>query len=333
MVTAETVGADRAAPLVLIGGLGFVGRNIIEVAQSGSERPPHRFAITAVDDLSNAAPGYEALTDVAVVPADYGTPEAQEVLDAISGPRSFVFLAGETRLAESRDRPLDFIEANIARPARFVMETVRPGDRLVLISTAGALFDGSIHIRADSAYCPRNFYGASKAAEEMLLEKLVKLRGGTFSVVRMTNVYGRFSERKLSAIHAFVRAAIDGREITISGDGNQTRDFIYAGDAGCGILALVRRNFSGGGGAPKVALLGSGVSTSINDVVAAIETVTGRPLARRYVENAALLKTEPRDVMVDERDVAVLLADGVTPLTEGLAATYAYYGAHGGGKG
>ena len=332
MVATGSVDADRAAPLILIGGLGFVARNIIQVAQSGAEHPPHRFSITAVDDLSNAAPGYGALTDVAVVPADYGAPESHEALNAISGPRTFVFLAGETRVAESKDRPLDFIEANIAHPARFVMKTVRPGDRFVLTSTAGALFDGSIRIRADSAYCPRNFYGASKAAEEMLLEKLVKLRGGTFSIVRMTNVYGRFSERKLSAIHAFVRAAVEGREITISGDGNQTRDFIYAGDAGRGILTLVHRNLSEGD-APKVSLLGSGVSISINAVVAAIEPGTGRPLARRYVENAALLKTEPRDVMVDESDVGVLLADGITPLTEGLTATCAYYGAHGDSKG
>ena len=73
MVAPETVDTDRTAPLILIGGPGFVGRNIIEVAQSDTVHPPRRFTITAVDDLSNAAPGYEALTEgLAATCAWYG---------------------------------------------------------------------------------------------------------------------------------------------------------------------------------------------------------------------------------------------------------------------
>ena len=73
MVTPETVDTDRPAALILVVGLGFVGRNIIEVAQSGAEYPPHRFANTAVDDLSRAAAGYEALAErLAATCACYG---------------------------------------------------------------------------------------------------------------------------------------------------------------------------------------------------------------------------------------------------------------------
>ena len=165
---------------------------------------------------------------------------------------------------------MDFIAANITQPSEFVMKAVRPGDHFILISTAGALFDGTFEVRTSSAYCPKNFYGATKAAEEMVLEKLVELRGGSFSVIRMTNVYGCFSDKKKSAIHAFTRAVIEGREVFINGDGKQSRDFIYAGDVGRAIAEQARR-VRAGEAYERVNMIGAGVSTSLMDVVGAIE--------------------------------------------------------------
>ncbi|MEL6914392.1 MAG: NAD-dependent epimerase/dehydratase family protein [Pseudomonadota bacterium] len=313
----------NATPLALIGGFGFVGRNVIEAV---SHNPAFAGLTPAVvDDLSNAAPGHETL-DIPHVAAGYGAPEAAEFLDGLDsdGGRIFVFLAGETRVAESKDRPLDFIDANIANPARFVRAAVRPGDAFILVSTAGALFDGTFEVSVTSPYCPKNFYGATKAAEEMILEKLVTLQGGTFRVVRLTNVFGRHSHKKKSAIHAFTRAAIAGARVTINGDGGQSRDFIYAGDVGRGIATLAARLRAGEPTAP-INMLGSGRSTTLLDVVAAIEEATGQPLAYDKVPAAELLATEPRDVIANPEDVRALLGEGITPFVEGIRATHAFY--------
>ncbi|MDP5307546.1 NAD-dependent epimerase/dehydratase family protein [Paracoccus spongiarum] len=308
--------------LVLIGGLGFVGRNILDALAAD----PAFAGMTpfVVDDLSNACPGHEALA-VARHVGPYQDAAALAAIDAAApGPRSFVFLAGETRVAESKDRPLDFIAANISEPAKFVMEAVRKGDHFILISTAGALFDGTFEVTVDAPYCPKNFYGASKAAEEMVLEKLVELRGGRFSVVRLTNVFGVHSDRKKSAIHAFTRAAIEGSAVTINGDGQQSRDFVFSRDVGRGIATQANRARLGQP-VNRVNMLGSGVSTTLWDVVHAIEAATGRPL--RYTQIAAedLIRTEPRDVIASPRDVAVLLGDAITPFAEGIRATHDYY--------
>lgn len=316
----------NSSPLVLVGGFGFVGRNILETlardeAYSGLEP-------AVIDDLSNAAEGHGAL-DLPACAARYETDEAQAFIDGLGGAedgagRILVFLAGETRVAESKDRPMDFIEANITAPARFVLRAVRPGDTFILVSTAGALFDGTFQVRLDSAYCPKNFYGATKAAEEMILARLVELRGGRFSVVRMTNVYGRFSDKKKSAIHAFTRAAIAGERVTVNGDGGQTRDFIYAGDVARGIATLAARARSGED-IPPVNMLGSGASTSLMEVIAAVEAAADRPLAYEKVPATELLATEPRDVSADPDDVKVLLGERVTPFAEGIRETYAFY--------
>lgn len=315
----------NSSALILVGGFGFVGRNILDVISKDDAFEGLSPAV--IDDLSNAAPGHETLD----VPAFEGGYEDSGVAGFLEGldadqpaGRVFVFLAGETRVAESKDRPLDFIKANIDDPSAFVMANIREGDHFILISTAGALFDGTFEVRTSSAYCPKNFYGATKAAEEMILEKLVELRGATFSVIRMTNVYGVFSDKKKSAIHAFTRAVIEDGEVFINGDGKQSRDFIFSGDVGRAIATQAKR-VRDGAEWDKVNMIGAGVSTSLMDVVGAIEEAAGKKLAYKKIPAEELLKTEPRDVIANGDDVAVLLGDNRTSLVEGIRQTHAYY--------
>lgn len=315
----------NSTSLILVGGFGFVGRNILDVIATNPEFEGLEPAV--IDNLSNAAPGYEAL-DIPAFTGGYEESGASEFLqglesDASSG-RIFVFLAGETRVAESKDRPMDFIAANIDQPSQFVMDNVREGDHFILISTAGALFDGTFEVRTTSAYCPKNFYGATKAAEEMILEKLVELRGASFSVIRMTNVYGVFSDKKKSAIHAFTRAIIEDGDVFINGDGQQSRDFIFSGDVGRAIATQAKR-VRDGADYDKVNMIGAGVSTTLMDVVAAIETAAGKSLNYRKIPAEDLLKTEPRDVIANAEDVSVLLGDSRTSLVDGIRKTHAYY--------
>lgn len=314
----------NSTSLILVGGYGFVGRNILDNVMNDDQFA--HLSPVIIDNLSNPAPGHETL-DLPAHIGGYDSAEAVDFLENIETPeggRVFVFLAGETRVAESKDRPLDFIDANIAEPARFVMQAIQPNDRFILISTAGALFDGTFEVSVDSPYCPKNFYGATKAAEEMILEKLVTLRGGTFSVIRLTNVYGKFSDNKKSAIHAFTRAAINGDSVFINGDGEQSRDFIYAGDVGYGIATLARK-LSAGEDTNPVNMLGAGHSTSLMDVVNAIEEATGKALAYEKIPAKELLATEPRDVIANASDVKVLLEGHITPFVEGIRQTHAYY--------
>lgn len=313
----------NSSNLVLVGGFGFVGRNILDVLSSSDDFAGLNPVV--IDDLSNAAPGHDAMD----IPAHVGGYESSDAIDFIADlgtekGRVFVFLAGETRVAESKDRPLDFIKANIDDPSAFVMQAVQPGDHFILISTAGALFDGTFEVTTTSPYCPKNFYGATKAAEEMVLQKLVELRGGSFSVIRMTNVYGVFSDKKKSAIHAFTRAAIDGSEVFINGDGKQSRDFIFSRDVGRAIATQAKRVVEGAD-YDTVNMIGAGTSTSLMDVVDAITQAAGKDLNYKKIPAEDLLKTEPRDVMANMDDVQVLLGDEITSLHDGICQTHAYY--------
>ncbi len=311
-----------SSPVILIGGFGFVGRNIIDVIQENnlfSDMKP-----IVVDDLSNACPGYETL-DVESCIGPYQSSKVVDFLNSYNNKsRTFVFLAGETRVAESKDRPLDFIAANITEPSEFVMNVVKPHDHFILISTAGALFDGETEVSVDAPYSPKNFYGASKAAEEMILEKLTELKGAKFSIIRLTNVYGIHSDLKKSAIHAFTRACIDGSQVVINGDGQQSRDFIFSRDVGFGIATLANKVLNGEI-THKINMLGSGVSTTLWDVVSTIENTSGKKLNYKQILAEDLIATEPRDVIANKDDIKVLLGEDRTAFKDGIRMTYEYY--------
>lgn len=307
--------------LVLIGGAGFIGRNILD-ALADPRCASLRAAV--IDDLSSAAPG--ALPDsLPVHHGRYQEPDAMGFLDSLGGgPRILVLLAGETRVKDSAERPLDFISANVSEPAGFALQALRPGDHLLLFSTAGALFDGTAPITRGLPVSPKNVYGASKAAGELVLAQIAAQRGARLTVLRPTNVYGPHSQHKKSAIHAFVRATLAGQPLTLHGDGEQSRDFVYAPDLARAVTEIALTLAAGRDVAP-VQMLASGQSVTLNAVLAAIATAHGTPPQVTRIAAEALLATEPRDVIADPAAISPFLAGQGTGLGAGIAATYDWY--------
>lgn len=306
--------------LVLIGGAGFIGRNILD-ALSGAGDTGLRPVV--IDDLSSAAPG--SLPDLPVYHGRYQDPGVPGFLDSLGGgPRILVLLAGETRVKDSAERPLDFITANVLEPAGFALSALRPGDHLLMFSTAGALFDGTAPITEDLPVSPKNVYGASKAAGELVLAQIAAQRDARLTVLRPTNVYGPHSQHKKSAIHAFVRATLAGQALTLHGDGEQSRDFVYAPDLARAVTDIARALAAGHDVAP-VQMLASGQSVPLNAVLTAITKAHGSTLEVTRIAAQALLATEPRDVIADQGAISPFLAGQVTGLDAGIAATYDWY--------
>jgi nucleoside-diphosphate-sugar epimerase len=115
--------------------------------------------------------------------------------------------------------------------------------------------------------------------------------------------------------HRFIRAAIDGRPITLYGDGEQTRDFTFVRDAVAATMAAGERGVRG-----RAYNVGGGSRVSINHVLEIIGRVTGRTLDVRRVTPQ---KGDMRDTFAD---TSLAKADlGFAPqvsLEEGIEAEY-----------
>lgn len=125
---------------------------------------------------------------------------------------------------------------------------------------------------------PISPYGVTKLAGEHLCNLYQKNYGIPVTSLRYFTVYGP-RQRPDMAFHKFIKAILEEKEITIYGDGNQTRDFTYVSDAVDGTIKAMKCNANG-----EIFNIGGGSRISVNEVVGKLEKVIGKKAKIRYIE-------------------------------------------------
>jgi UDP-glucose 4-epimerase len=163
--------------------------------------------------------------------------------------------------------------------------------RFVYASSSSVYGDGvPIPMREDAYLQPLSPYGVTKLAAEHLCN-LYHANYGVPSVsLRFFTVYGP-RQRPDMAFHRFIRAAFEGKPITLYGDGGQTRDFTYIADIVAANLAAGDQGHPGG-----VYNIGGGSRVSVLEVLELVGRLTGRPL---QVHREASQKGDMRDTFAD----------------------------------
>ena len=167
----------------------------------------------------------------------------------------------------------------------------RPLSRFVYASSSSVYGDiAAIPMREDVRLQPVSTYGVTKLAAEHLCH-LYHVNFGVPAVsLRYFTVYGP-RQRPDMGFHRFIRAALTGGAITLFGDGQQTRDFTYVGDAVAATMAAGDRGTPG-----AVYNIGGGNRVSIAEVLDLIGQLTGRPLDIRRQSSE---KGDMRDTFAD----------------------------------
>jgi UDP-N-acetylglucosamine 4-epimerase len=140
--------------------------------------------------------------------------------------------------------------------------------------------------------------------------------------LRFFNVYGPRQNPAggyAAAIPVFIDRFLRGKPPLIHGDGQQTRDFIFVGDVADACLKAA----DAAGAAGQSINVGTGVETSVLDIVDGIREVLGSDLGFDFGPTRA--GDIPRSVGSVERMSTILGASAVIPLSEGLRQTIAWY--------
>lgn len=191
----------------------------------------------------------------------------------------------------------------------------RPLTRFVYASSSSVYCDGvPIPMREDVMVQPLSPYGVTKlAAEHLCLLYTANYNVPTVSL-RFFTVYGP-KQRPDMGFHRFLRAALTGTPITLYGDGEQTRDFTYVDDIVAALMAAGDRGRAG-----AVYNIGGGSRVSINQVLAQIEQIAGRPLD---IRREPAQKGDMRDTFADTSLARTELGFAPrTSLADGLRAEY-----------
>ena len=246
--------------IVITGGLGFIGTNLIE----GLDRD--RYGITVLDNMSNPAedkvPG-----DIELVEGDIR--DADLVQNALKGADIVINLAAHTRVIESIDDPVFNFETNVVGSFN-VLEAMRKHNvgTIITASTGGAIV-GEVEppVHEEIAARPASPYGASKLAVEGYCSAYAESYGIKAASLRFSNIYGPHSRNKGSVVAAFIKDIISKRQVTVYGDGSQTRDYLYVSDLATGIIQAIESGKAG------VYQLGAGKPTDLNRLIEILEKV------------------------------------------------------------
>src|ERR687896_2613964 len=173
-------------------------------------------------------------------------------------------------------------DVNVLGTIRLLQNCVRYGvEKIVFASTGGAVYGEQKEFPApeDHPEYPLSPYGVSKLAGERYLHFYGVQYGISYSALRYANVYGPrqdpHGEAGVVAIFSGNLAA--GRASKINGSGEQTRDYVYAGDvARANVLALEDEVPSG------VYNIGTGIETSVNRLYGLLQALSGKDLPGEY---------------------------------------------------
>lgn len=247
----------------ITGGLGFIGTNLIPElqAQLGVE-------VRVLDNGSNPS-GDLDLSSVELIEGDIRNKDDVEKL--VKGVDAVVHLAAHTRVIESIEDPVVNFDSNVIGTFHILEEIRRQGvPRFVNASTGGAIL-GEVPppINEEMVAKPASPYGASKLAVEGYCWAYAQSYGLAASSLRFSNIYGPHSKNKSSVVAAFIKDIARNRRVTVYGDGEQTRDYLYVKDQVQGIVNAIEKNATG------VFQLGYGKPTTINTLIKIVRGVTG----------------------------------------------------------
>ena len=170
--------------------------------------------------------------------------------------------------------------------------------KFVYASSSSVYGDAELPMKEASLLKPVSPYGVTKLAGENLCYLYYKNYGVPIVSLRYFTVYGP-RQRPDMAIHKFVKAISNGDEITVYGDGTQTRDFTYVDDAVEANILAAENNIIG-----EVFNIGGGSRISVNALIDEIEKIVGKKANMKYIEKQ---KGDVRDTWADVSKARVML--------------------------
>lgn len=215
-----------------------------------------------------------------------------DVSDAIQGVDAVLHLVSTTLPKNSNDDPIYDVQSNVVASLHILNAMVVHKVRnIVFISSGGTVYGNPIYLPIDEKH-PTNpvvSYGITKLAIEKYLQMYERIYGIKAITLRCANPYGERQriETAQGAVGVFLHHALKGIPIEIWGDGSVTRDYIHVSDVADAFVSALHYT-----GAQRLFNVSSGVGTSLNELIGALEHALGKSIECRY------LSGRPFDVAV-----------------------------------
>lgn len=301
--------------ILVTGGAGFIGSHLLQLlqGQQGVE-------VVVYDNLSSGRREHVPKA-IRLVEGDVRDAEGLANLFASEAFDSVVHLAAQTMVPYSLSHPEEDCQINLLGLINILECCRKYAVKHIVFSSSAAVYGDNLNIplHEEEKPMPTSAYGITKMASEHYLRMYHDLYGLNTTVLRFANVYGerQGAGGEGGVVSIFCKLLAAGQGVTVFGNGEQTRDFVYAGDIA---EALWRGSQLEG---HHVINISTQKETSVNQLLAAFKQAVGREFPVQYapIREGDIF----RSVLANGRCVELLGFCPAMNLQEGVARTYADY--------
>jgi len=306
---------------LVTGGAGFIGSHVADLFLSNG------YDVEIIDDLSSGnranVPRDAKLHEVSVTSAEAWKIVSSGSFDVV------VHLAAQIDVRKSVADPIFDATTNIIGTLNILEALKSSGSsaRVVFTSTGGAIYgDFNTPPNVETyAKDPESPYAISKLSAEYYLSYYDRLHGIDHIALRFGNVYGPRQDPhgEAGVVAIFCTRILDGKPLTIFGDGLQTRDYVYVGDVARAVFLAATGKIPPMERVDARAFnVGTGLGTSVVDLA--------EKLQRAAKSNAEIVFAPKRageqqeSFLNVEKAKQILGWEPQVSLDEGLAMTFAW---------
>lgn len=290
------------ARVVLIGGGGFIGKNLAEAFGNAGHD------VLVIARTAAASPNHQQVASLE---------DTSRIVQLIESHRSEVVVHLASGLLPSSPFTsfLNEQSALLTPSYRLMNHCAERGLKFVLMSSGGTVYGevGEHPVREDHPRNPKNYYAFSKLALEDYAFLCHRQQGLQYLVLRPSNPYGRYQNPNGSQgiVAVSLGRALRGESIEVWGDGSVVRDYLDVGDLAQAVVALVEA-----GTVNTVLNIGSGVGHSLEELFRVVRQVTGRSLPIVYRPGRG---GDVRRIVLDTSALAEIISWQPRSLESGVA--------------
>jgi UDP-glucose 4-epimerase len=299
---------------LVLGGSGFIGSHLVELlAEQGTQvrvfgrsTPHHR--------LGN-------MTDrVEWIQGEFR--DAEALAQSVQGCDYVYHLVGTTKPASSNRDVVFDVETSIVPTLRLLEICVRQKVRQVIFASSGGTVYGQTDgypIPEKHSTEPQSAYGITKLTIEKYLELFHRIHGLDYAVLRVANCYGPRlpTDGEQGVIGSFLDRLARGEPLILWGDGSVRRDYVYVDD-----VARAFRASLGQCSPYRVFNIGTGIGTSLAELIELVQEVTGR--RTEVVKKPGRQVDIPVNILHPGRAGEYLKWEPLTSLRTGLLRTWTW---------
>ena len=306
------------ARALVTGGAGFIGSNLVRALLEAGD------TVKVLDNFSTGNRANLAGLDVEIVEGELRSYE--RVHNAVRGREVVYHLGALGSVPRSVQDPLTSSAVNVEGTLNVLLAARDEGVRRVVFASSSSVYGAQTKLPVDESLPtdPISPYGVAKLAAERYCVSFSRVYESFETVVlRYFNVFGPrqspFSQYA-AMVPLFITAIAAGEQVTIFGDGEQSRDFTYVAN----VVDATMRAADAQGANGRIFNVAAGSPASVNDVAAAIGRIVGKPVEQTYA------LPRPGDIRNSWADVSaareVLGYAPSVPLEDGLRRTIEHLG-------